>query len=331
MKCLVTGGTGFLGTNLIHELVKVGWDVRAIVRPNSNTKYIKSLPIEIIFGDITKQNDIDKAIEGCEIVFNVAGDTSCWKKNFEKQRFINVEVPSMIAKSCVKHNVKRLIHTSTVDVFGYNPKGLGVNEDWLNYNFANTGYNYADTKRIGQMELLSNNVSGLDVVVINPGSMMGPYDFTLQYGRLFFDLRDGKVPGIPLGGASFGHVTEVAKAHIEAVTKGVPGNCYICAGENISYKELFDLIAEKFDKKAPNFIMKRWMFVAYGYFEQTISMFTNKVPAMDPGNARYMSVNAWYDSSKAVKALDYKIIPVKKMIEDAYNWYKENGYFEPEK
>lgn len=326
MKCLVTGASGFLGTNLVYELVKTGWDVRVIVRPEANIKYIQSLPIEIVYGEITLQVDVDKAVEGCEVVFHVAGDTSCWKKNFEKQRFINVEVPSMIAEACLKYKVKRLIHTSTVDIFGYNPNGL-INEKWTDYNFINTGYNYADTKREGEKRVLKYNEKGLEVVVVYPGSMMGPYDFTLQYGRLFFELRDGKVPGCPAGGASFGHVAEVAKAHITAALKGIPGEGYICAGENISYKVLFDLIAAKFNKKAPELIMKRWMFVLYGYVMQTISIFTCKAPEMDPGNARYMSINAWYDSSKAIKELDYKLVSVQQMIDDAYNWYKDNGYF----
>ena len=171
------------------------------------------------------------------------------------------------------------------------------------------------------------NKKGLEVVVIYPGSMMGPYDFTLQYGRLFFELRDGKVPGSPAGGASFCHVTEVAKAHIAAALKGTPGEGYICAGVNISYKELFELICAKFNKKAPGLTMTRWMLVTYGYIMQTISEFTGKAPDIDPGNARYMSINAWYDSSKAIKELDYKLFPVPKLIDDAYDWYKENGFF----
>ena len=326
MKCLVTGATGFLGTNLVHELIKIGWDVRTIVRKGSNTEYIKSLPIEIVYGELTNPKDVDSAVIGCDIVFNVAGDTSFWKRYFEKQRKINVEGPSIMAEACIKHKVKRLVHTSTVDIFGCNPLGV-ADEQWSDYNFINTGYNYADTKREGEKRVLKYNDKGLEVVVIYPGSMMGPYDFTLQYGRLFFDLRDGKVPGCPPGGASFCHVTEVAKAHIAAALKGVPGEGYICAGENISYKALFDLIAGKFDKKAPGFIFKPWMLVIYGYIMQTISAFTGKAPEIDPGNARYMSINAWYDSSKAIKELDYKLVPVLKMIDDAYNWYKENGFF----
>jgi len=327
MKCLVTGASGFLGTNLVHELVKSGWNVRVIVRKTSNTNYIKSLPIEIVVGDITNEADLDAAVVGCDIVFNVAGDTSFWKKNFEKQRIVNVETPSIIAKACIKNGVKRLIHTSTVDIFGCNPKGI-TNENWTDYNFANMGYNYSDTKREGEKRLLEFNKKGLEVVVVYPGSMIGPFDFTLQYGRLFFELRDGKVPGCPVGGASFCHVKDVAKAHIEVATKGVPGEGYICAGENISYKALFDLIAAKFDKKAPSLILKRWMMVTYGFIMQTFSEFTNKAPEMDLGNARYMSMNAWYDSSKAIKTLGYKISTTTKSIDDAYVWYEQNGFFD---
>ena len=330
MKCLVTGATGFLGTNLVHELVKNGWEVKAIVRLNSNTDHIKSLPIKIIYGDITNPADVDNAVKGVEYVFNVAGDTSFWKKRFEIQRIVNVEAPSIIAEACLKHGVKRLIHTSTVDVFGCNPAGV-ANENWTDYNFANTGYNYSDTKREGEKRVMEYNKKGLEVVVIYPGSMIGPFDFTLQYGRLFFDLCDGNVPGCPAGGASFCHVTDVAKAEITAATKGVPGEGYICAGENISYKALFDIIAAKFNKKAPSMIMKKWMMVTYGYVMQTLAEFTGKAPDMDPGNARYVSINAWYDSYKALKALNYTITPTTKSVDDAYNWYKENGYFETKK
>ena len=327
MKCLVTGASGFLGTNLVHELVKNKWDVRVIVRKNSNIKYIKDLPVEIIYGDITKKEDVDPAVKGCDYVFHVAGDTSFWKKNFEKQRVVNVEAPSIIAEACIKHKVKRLIHTSTVDIFGCNPNGV-ADENWKNYNFANMGYNYSDTKREGEKRVLEYNNKGLEVVVVYPGSMIGPFDFTLQYGRLFFELRDGKVPGCPAGGASFCHVTEVAKAEIAAALKGVPGEGYICAGDNLTYKALFDLIAARFNKKAPGMIMKKWMLVTYGYIMQFISNFTGSAPEIDPGNARYMSLNAWYDSSKAVANLDYKFVSVQKMIDDAYDWYKDNGYFE---
>jgi dihydroflavonol-4-reductase len=325
MHCLVTGATGFLGTNLVHELVNKGWEVRALGLPGSETKYIRGLPVEIVFGDATDRAAMNRAVQGMDTVFHVAGDTSWWNRTFERQRRVNVEGPPTVAAACLKHGVKRLVHTSTVDALGYNPSGL-ADESWPFYNYANTGYNYADTKREGEFRVREFIGRGLEVVVVYPGSMIGPYDFTLQFGRLFFDLRDGKVPGCPCGGGPFAHVTEVARAHIAAALAGSPGEGYICAGNNITYRELFGAIAKKFGRQAPFMDIPRWALVAYGYVSELSARFTGRPPDMNPGMARYMSVNAWYDSTKAVRELGYRIVPVHTMIDHAHAWYRDNGF-----
>jgi len=325
MKCLVTGATGFLGTNLVHELVKEGWEVRALRRFGSIIKYIKSLPVEICFGDVTDSEEMDKAVQGMEVVFHVAGDTSWWKKNYNAQTHTNVDGPAIVARSCIKHGVRRLVHTSTCDALGYNPAGL-TDETWGNYTFAGMGYHYGDTKREGEINL-RQFTRDLEIVILNPGNLIGPYDFTLQFGRLFFDLRDGKLPGCPIGGGSYAHVREVAKAHIEAARRGRPGENYLCAGYNITHREFFQTIAEKFGKSAPKVDIPQWVAVAYGYSSEFISNFTHKKPEVNPGMARYLSAHTYYDSSKAVRELDYKIVPLQEMIDDAYDWYKENGFF----
>lgn len=325
MKCLVTGATGFLGTNLVHELVKTGWKVRILARPDSNTTYINSLPVEIRPGDITKKEEVDGAVRGMDVVFQVAGDTSFWKRRFDRQRRINIDGPVNVARACVTHRVKRLVHTSTIDALGYNPNGL-TDETWAEYNYSGTGYNYADTKREGEKGVMSYNGGGLEVVVIYPGSMVGPYDFTLQFGRLFFGLRDEKIPACPPGGIGFGHVTEVARAHIAASVKGRPGEGYICAGVNATYRELFETIAAKFGKKAPKRDMPRRLFVLYGRLMETLAVFTGKPPDMNPGQARFMSVKAYYDAKKAAGELGYNVVSLSTMVDDAYDWYKANGF-----
>ena len=324
--CLVTGATGFLGTNLVHALVNRGWKVRAFGLTGSQTRYIRSLPVEIVFGDVTSEADVDRAVQGVDVVFHLAGDTSWWKRNFERQRRINVDGAVNVARACKAHGVRRLVHTVTVDALGYNPDGL-ADETWPDYNYGGTGYNYADTKREGEQRVREFNGNDLEVVFIYPGSMIGPWDFTLQYGRLFFDLRDGKVPGCPPGGVSFGHVAEVAQAHISAAWSGKPGEGYICAGVNVTYKELFHTIAQCFGRSAPRLVFPRRAFVSYGYAMEALSGVTGQPPEVDPGMARYMSVNAYYSSEKAVRDLGYNVVPLDDMVGDAYDWYRRNGFF----
>ncbi|MBN1532777.1 MAG: SDR family oxidoreductase [Spirochaetes bacterium] len=327
MKCCVTGATGFLGTNLVHQLVARGWEVRAMGLPGSTVRYIETLPVKIIFGDITRREDLDPAVEGVDVVFHVAGDTSFWRKRYARQRQINVTGAVNVAEASLAAGVRRMVHTSTVDALGYNPGGI-ADETWGTYNYGGMGYNYGDTKHEGERRVRQFNDRGLEVVVIYPGSMVGPYDYTLQFGRLYFDLRDGKVPGCPPGGVGFGHVTEVARAQIAAAEKGRPGEGYICAGVNITYRELFEAIANKFGRHAPSLTLPRSVFVAYGYLMQALSNITNRPPEMDPGQARFMSVQAYYDSGKAVRELGYRIAPLTEMVDDAYEWYRKEGFLE---
>jgi len=139
-------------------------------------------------------------------------------------------------------------------------------------------------------------------------------------------LRDGKVPGFLPGGAPWAHVTEVAKAHISAAENGRKGERYICGGVNETYTTVFSVIAAKMGAKPPAFTMTRGMTVAYGYLMEFISDFTNKPPDLNPGQARYMSVFPKYDSSKAEGELGFKCLSVSRMIDDAFDWYKTNGF-----
>ena len=161
---------------------------------------------------------------------------------------------------------------------------------------------------------------------INPGSMIGPYDHMLQFGRLFMDMRDGRLPGIPPGGAPWAHVKEVARAHIAALDKGRKGERYICGGVNETYRRLFALIAESVKVKPPRIVLPRWAMVFYGAVCELASAFTGKPPQINPGLARYMSVFPKYDSSKAERELGFKCIPLEQMVEDARLWYAENGF-----
>ncbi len=326
MKCLVTGATGFLGTNLTHELVAAGWDVRASGFSGSS-KYIDSLPVEFVRADITDASRVDALVEGCEIVFHVAGDTSFWKKRFELQRRINVLGTTNIANACLRHGVQRLVHTSTLDVLGHDPSKALITEESGQFNFDQMGYNYGETKYEADTILRRYEAEhGLDVVFAYPGFLCGPYDFTLQLGSVFFELRDQSLPGSPCGGSSFCHVTDVARAHIAAAEKGCRGEAYTLGGHNMTTHDWFGLMAAAIDAMPPRRVIPEWALVAYGYGAEWWSYLTKKAPGMNPGQARYMSKFQYMDCSKAIAELDYVIPPVEEIIGDAVDWYRANGY-----
>ena len=326
MKCLVTGSTGFLGTNLVHQLVAQGWDVRASGF-RGTAKHLEGLPIEFVRADITNRAEVEGLVDGCEIVFHVAGDTSFWKKQFDLQRRINVGGTTNIAQACLAKGVRRLIHTSTHDVLGHDQTRTLITEQTGAFNFDGLGYNYGETKADADSLLRRFEADlDLDVVFIYPGFMCGPFDFTLQLGGVFFELRDNKLPGSPPGGSSFCHVTEVAKAHIAAAEVGRRGEGYTCSGHNMTYHRWFELMAEAIGAKPPARVLPGWALTGYGYAAEAWSLVSKKAPDMNPGQARYMNRFQYMDCSKAISELDYVIPPANVIIADSVRWYRENGY-----
>jgi nucleoside-diphosphate-sugar epimerase len=324
----VTGGTGLLGINLVRCLVAEGWDVTVMSRNEANAKFLSDLPIAYICGDICERGDVNKATNGQEVVFHVAGDTSWWNRQYARQWRTNVDGTVSVIESARRNGVRRVVHTSTVDTIGYNPAGV-ADENWPVFNFDRFNYHYAISKREGEKRALALHGDGIEVVVIQPASMIGPYDVNLQYGRLFKDLRDGKVAAVPCGGVSFNHVAEVARAHVVAADLGAPGERYICAGEPVTYRRLFGAIAKKMSVRAPRINVPPWVLIAYGWIDETIAAFTGTAPQMNPGMAFYMSCNAFYSSDKAIADLGYKITPFDDAVDDAHRFLSDNGFLDP--
>ena len=326
-RCLVTGGTGLLGLNLVRRLVGEGWTVSVLSRGEANRNYLSDLPVTFFTGDIGTSEGLDRATAGQEVVFHVAGDTGWWNKRVAQQWRTNVDGTVNIIQSARRNGVRRVIHTSTVDTIGFNPGGL-ADETWTEFNFDRFGYHYAVSKREAEKRALALNGDGIEVVAILPASMIGPYDVTLQYGRLFAELRDGKVAAVPCGGVSFNHVEAVANAHIAAADRGIPGERYICAGEALTYRRLFESIAARMSVRAPRLTAPRWLLIGYGWADEAIASVTGKAPQINPGMAYYMSCNAFYSSDKAVATLGYRLVPLEQAIDDAHRFLLREGFLD---
>lgn len=322
-KCLVTGGTGLLGLNLVRQLVAEGWDVSVLSRNEANRKWLAGLPVTFFQGDVA--DSLDAAVAGQEVVFHAAGDTGFWKRRYPAQWRTNVDGTVNVIEAARRAGVRRVVHTSTVDALGFKPGGV-ADENWADFNLGRFGYHYAISKREAERRALAFNGDGIEVVVIQPASMIGPYDVTLQFGRLFAELRDGKVAAVPGGGACFNDVRAVAEAHIAAADRGRAGERYICAGEMVSYRRLFDAIARRMSVRAPRLTAPRGVLIFYGWLAEMVAGFTGKPPEINPGMAYYMSCNPVYSSGKAIAELGYRIVPFEQALEDAHSFLSANGF-----
>ncbi|OXR40172.1 dTDP-glucose 4,6-dehydratase [Nocardia cerradoensis] len=324
MKTLVTGATGFVGANLVRELLAAGHEVTATGIPGSETRWLEGLPVAIELADLTEPNAAKALVAGQDWVFHVAGDTSTWSGLAERRRMVNTVVPGLLADAALESGVKRFLHTSTTDVLGYFSDGRPVDENGGDHMFTGIGYDYADTKLAGEVAVRRRVEQGLDAVVVYPGFMIGPYDYTLQIGRVIRAFQDGQRYPCPPGTTSWCDVRAVARGMIAALERGGSGRSYILAGPNRSYQDVFTRMAELVGADKRPLRVPAPVLRAYAAVGDLAARVTRSAPEVDSGMARYLSLPQATTSARAAAELGYDPGDIDTAILDAARWYREN-------
>lgn len=318
----ITGGTGFLGLNLIQQLTKAGWDVTALHRASSNLAYLKRFPVKTVVGQIEDRGSLENAMpEGVDAVFHVAGDVSFWSGHRARQWKTNVEGTRHIVETAQHKGVKRFVHTSSIAVYG--PQA-SVFDETAEHLGKSSWAGYLQTKALAEEEVQKGIAVGLDAVFLNPANIVGPYDLT-NWSRLFRLIAEDKLPGIPPGRAPFCHVSEVAKAHISAFEKGRTGENYILAGTDATYVEAFAVAGQLLGHPIPKKPIPALVLQLFGHLSDWGSRFTHKEPDMTPELAALLSSTLLCRSDKAERELGYRAVPLQTMFEDCYQWMVAEG------
>jgi nucleoside-diphosphate-sugar epimerase len=318
----VTGGTGFLGVNLIELLRKEGWDVTAIYRDESKTAFLKSLNVNLLPGTIDDEKTLVDAIpNGVDAVFHVAADVSFWRANNARQTSTNVDGTRNILNAALKKKVKRFVHTSSIAAYGMHKKPITEQTRKIGQN---SNINYLRTKALAEEEVRKAIRAGLDAVILNPANIVGPHD-AKNWGRLFQVVKDRALPGVPPGFGSFCHSVEVARAHIAAVDHGKTGENYLLGGPAASYRECFETVIKLLGvpmeiNMTPPIVLKSVAVVS-----DFVSMFTHKYPTLTPEMAEVLCGNIVCKSDKAEKVLNYKVVSLEQMFGDCYEWLISNN------
>ncbi len=318
----VTGGTGFVGLNLVQQLMAAGWDVTALHRPASDLKFLNRFDPRLAVGTITDKDSLIAAIaDGTDTVFHVAGNTNLWRRRNAEQTRDNVEGTRNIVEAAIAKGVRRLVVTSSISAYG--PVVGEVTEQTPSLA-AQSRVNYQRTKWQAQEIARAGVGRGLEVVIMQPGAILGPYDIG-TWSRVFTMVRDGKLPGVPPSGLTFTHVREVAAAHIAAADKGENGGQYLLGGENRSMLDLVREVSGLLGKPAPTAEMPAGLLRAVATFGDFISNFTGKPPPITPEMAAGFGRRITTSSAKAQQELGYRIVALKVMVEDCYRWMLAEG------
>lgn len=319
----MTGGTGFVGMNLLQQLLEQGWEVTALVRPDSPLEYIKGLAVNLHPGDITDPASLENGIaKNVDAVFHVAASTNIWSRNNEQQTRINVDGTRNVLQAAVRAGAGRLVHTSSFIVWGFHQTLLNERSPWLdNANWIN----YVRTKRAAET-LVKEAVAKrrVDAVILNPAHILGPGD-THNWSRVIRLVHENNLPGVPPGGGAFADVREVARAHISAFHRGRKGENYLLGGNDTLFIDVVRMTGEILGRKVPGNPSPAWLLKAVSQAYVLASALTGKEPDLTPEGVAMIIRHIECDSSRAVEELGYRFTPVRQLLVDTTQWLRDKG------
>ena len=329
MPIFVTGGTGFLGKQLIKELNCLDEEVHLLVRKNSNLKEIDHKRLKIFLGDVTNVRTIREAIKGCKTIFHMASLVKAWTLNPAEFYQVNVEGLKNVMECAMEEDITKFIYTSSFMAIG--PSNGKINTEETQHDPDHLHNHYERTKYIADQLIPAYLNRGLPVITVYPCVIYGPGEITEGnlVVRIILDFLEQKIPGI-LGDGSklwnYVFVTDVVKGHLLAMKKGKVGQKYILGGENVSMDNFFKLLETSSGVNAPKRHIPFWIAKMSARCEELIARISGKTPKHTPAIIEIYKHDWAFSSEKAEQELGYTHIPLKEGLERTLDWiYKTLG------
>ena len=321
MRAFVTGGTGFVGANLVRLLLQQGYDVRALVRPTSRLDNLKSLEVEIVEGDLN-DSDLSQKIKGCQVLFHVAAHYSLWQKDKQALYLTNVLGTRNILAAASQAGIERTIYTSSVAAIGVGENGQAVDETHQSPVEKLVGH-YKKSKYWAEQEAVKAVKLGQDVVIVNPSTPIGAWDLKpTPTGDIIVRFLQRKMPFYLNTGLNLIDVKDVAWGHLLALEKGKTGDRYILGNCNLTLKALLDKLAKITNILAPNKMIPYPIPYTAAWIDENILTLLGKKPSVPLDGVRMARQKMYYDAGKAKEELGLPQSPLELALEDAVTWFQ---------
>lgn len=322
----ITGADGLLGSNLVRELLKRNYRVRAMIQPGRKVNTLDGLDIERVEADLLNEASVTAAMNGAKYVFHVAASTSIWPNRNPMSGKVNIDGTKNVIQAAFANKIERMVYVGTANSFGFGTKEKPGTEEnpYCSYHY---GLDYMDTKYAAHQEVLKAvKENKINAVIVNPTFMIGPYDSMPSSGAMVIAVAQQKVPGFAPGGRNYICVKDAATGIANAATMGRNGESYIIGAHNLTYEEIFTKIAHVVGVKAPSFKAPKWLLLTMGRLNNLKAKITGKAPRVSYTMAQISCDAFYFSAAKAVKELELPQNPIEEGIKDAYDWFIENGY-----
>ena len=332
MRCFVTGASGFIGANLVHELLSRGNRVKALLRSESDLRGLKGADFEVFNGDLSNREKLVAAMRGCDWCFHAAASYHLWLRDYAPMYAANVEGTRNLIEAAVATDCSRIVYTSTVGCIGLPQEVNGIvtpTDETTPVSEAQMSNHYKLSKWRAEVVARELAAKGAPVVIVNPSAPVGPRDVKpTPTGQVIVDFLNRKMPAYLDTGLNWVHVRDVAIGHVLAAEKGRIGERYILghALGNWTMQRTFGVLEEISSVPAPKIRVPYFVALTAAHVNEAIARFTGKPPKAPLAGVRMAKYKMWFNPAKAIRELGLPQTPPTQALADAVAWFRANGF-----
>jgi dihydroflavonol-4-reductase len=333
MKCFVTGASGLIGSNLVHELLARGHQVKALLRPGADERGLRGLEYERVTGDILNRPLLERELVGCDWCFHLAANYQLWQRDYSSMHAVNVTGARNVLEAAGRAGCQKIVHTSTVGCIGLPKEKDGqiipsTEADVLSESELNCEYKRSKFQAEALAVALFREQK-LPVIIVNPSSPIGPGDVKpTPTGQVIVDVLNRRMPAYLDTGLNWVYVRDVAVGHILAAEKGRFGERYILANRDGNWTLLETLVALEEITGVPTTRKKIpfWFAASVGRINECLAALTGKPPRVPVAGVQMARHKMWFDPSKAIRELGLPQTSPRVAFAEAVEWFRANGY-----
>lgn len=327
MRVFVTGGTGFVGGAVVRRLLAAGHEVRALVRPGTDTRQLDGFPVERVIGELSDSESLRRGMAGRDWVFHVAALYAYWGYPWETFFEVNVEGTRRVLRVAQEAGVARAVYTSSIATLGQHKDRTPADEETPSC-LADMIGSYKRSKFLAEEVARDFARRGLPVVIVNPAAPVGVADHKpTQTGKVIVDFLNRRMPAFVDTGLTLVDVEDVAAGHVLAAERGRVGERYILGGERVTLHEMFNILSEVSGLPPVRRQIPHAVALAFAYLDVAAARLNPRhVPRATPETARLSYRYEWFSSEKAIRELGFPQTPAREALRKAVAWYRANGY-----
>lgn len=324
MTVVVTGSCGHVGVNLVRALLAEGRRVRALIYKNA--KPLEGLEVERVEGDVLDPATLTRAFRGADVVYHLAARISVDGDRDGMVEKTNIVGTTNVVAACLEHKVRRLVHFSSIHALEPMPLDVPLDEKrpWPTPERA---FAYERSKAGGEKAVGDGISRGLDAVIVNPSSIVGPFDYKPSHqGEFLLLVCRRRLPALVPGGYDWVDVRDVVRGAMAAEKKGRTGERYLLSGHWATLADMARIVEETAGIPAPKMIVPMWLARIGAPFSSLHARLTGRRPIYTSESLQIvMKANRNSVHAKATRELDHQPRPLKETVADTIAWFRQVG------